>query len=139
MRTVRQYLQTTVSVPFKVIVLKTNQLTFHSFIGDLYIVHRDIISILRSKFSFGSVCELTGEIATFLIFYTESLVAFICQLLMFVVFRKRDGEEFVNRRAGQHVRGVAGAQERLSLLLRQVSCDRIDSGGAVAYSMEKAK
>ena len=28
-----------VSVPFKVIVPKTNQLTFHSFTGDLYVKH----------------------------------------------------------------------------------------------------
>ena len=45
MRTVRQYLQTAVSVPFKVIVLKTSQLTCHPFTGDLYIQH----NVLQNK------------------------------------------------------------------------------------------
>ena len=41
--TVRQYLQTTVSVPFKVIVPKTNQLTCHSFTRHRY------LAVLRTR------------------------------------------------------------------------------------------
>ena len=38
-RTVRQYLQTTVYAIFRIIVTKTNQLTCHSFTGDRYQGH----------------------------------------------------------------------------------------------------
>ena len=51
MLTVRQYLQTTVSVPFKVIVPKTNQLTCHSY-------WRPVLAQVCGKYSVEAFCVL---------------------------------------------------------------------------------
>ena len=53
-----------VSVPFKVIVLKTSQLTCHSFTGDLYI--RAPCQAMKMLLGYGSV--MGGEVSAPLLF-----------------------------------------------------------------------
>ena len=48
---------TVLSVPFKVIVPKTNQLTCHSFSGDLYVMIQLITRIVRIRLQEQNSCK----------------------------------------------------------------------------------
>ena len=58
MRTVRQYLKTTLFVPFKIIVPGADQLTCHSFTGHLYIRYGSVVRGTEVGVRYGRVVLL---------------------------------------------------------------------------------
>ena len=97
-RTVRQCLQTTVSVPFKVIVPKTNQLTCHSFTGDRYF-QSDICDNAEFKCSNSSTLSRKGSASQSLSSITSYACVFCIKQedLTNIILTFKDGVKIENR------------------------------------------